>query len=275
MPGNPFNIDAKLNGAYIAVGLLYGQGDMMKTLEVSTRCGQDADCNPSNAAGVLGCMKGYAALGEKLTGGIAAIEDKNFSHTDYSFKTLIPACQRMTERIIERVGGEVTEDGYVIPLQSPEPPPELEQWTDQMKILATPILRSELDQWDPAWKVVACGFDLNPGFKDEAWGRKNVLMIHPVSRDKPAVITADLKVPGPDKATLSIDVASHSEGDFVLKVFVNDELAKEAVIDTKGKWTTEEIDVSDHVGKTVAVRVEAHADDWQHEAAYFGRIEIR
>ena len=25
--GNPFNIDAKLNGAYIVMGLLYGEGD--------------------------------------------------------------------------------------------------------------------------------------------------------------------------------------------------------------------------------------------------------
>ena len=31
----PFNIDAKLNGAYIALGLLYGHGDFGKTLEVS------------------------------------------------------------------------------------------------------------------------------------------------------------------------------------------------------------------------------------------------
>jgi len=51
--GSPFNIDAKLNGAYIVMGLLYGDGDPMKTLEISTRCGQDSDCNPSNALAVL------------------------------------------------------------------------------------------------------------------------------------------------------------------------------------------------------------------------------
>ena len=49
---NDFNIDAKINGAYIVVGLLYGKGDPDKTIIISTRCGQDSDCNPSNAAGM-------------------------------------------------------------------------------------------------------------------------------------------------------------------------------------------------------------------------------
>ena len=60
--GAPFNIDAKLNGAYIVMGLLYGEGDPLKTLEISTRCGQDSDCNPSNAMAVLGVIKGFSGL---------------------------------------------------------------------------------------------------------------------------------------------------------------------------------------------------------------------
>ncbi len=35
----PFNIDAKLNGAYIALGLLYGQRDFAKTMVVAMRAG--------------------------------------------------------------------------------------------------------------------------------------------------------------------------------------------------------------------------------------------
>ena len=38
-----FNIDAKLNGAYIVMGLLYGRRDPDKTIVISTRCGQDSD----------------------------------------------------------------------------------------------------------------------------------------------------------------------------------------------------------------------------------------
>jgi hypothetical protein len=131
-PGDPFNIDAKLNGAYVVMGLLYGEGDFLKTIEIATRCGQDADCNPSSAAGVLGCMKGYAALGN-ATAGIPAMADTPFSYTEYSFNNLIPACQRMTEKIIARAGGKVSATTFEIPVQAPKPPSTFEQWVQQTK----------------------------------------------------------------------------------------------------------------------------------------------
>jgi hypothetical protein len=56
---NSFNIDARLNAAYVVIGLLYGQKDFYKTMDISTRCGQDSDCNPATAAGILGVMMGY------------------------------------------------------------------------------------------------------------------------------------------------------------------------------------------------------------------------
>ena len=37
----PFNIETYVNGAYIILGLLYGQGDFEKTIDISTRAGQD------------------------------------------------------------------------------------------------------------------------------------------------------------------------------------------------------------------------------------------
>jgi len=130
-PGDPLNIDAKINGAYIAMGLLYGQGDFGKTIEISTRCGQDADCNPSSAAGVLGCMLGYNRIPINYTRGINGMADTNFSYTNYSFNTLIPACQKMTEAIITTSGGSVEEKEYKILKQEPQPPAVLEQWAEE------------------------------------------------------------------------------------------------------------------------------------------------
>lgn len=126
-PNDPVNIDAKLNGAYIVMGLLYGGGDMLKTIEIATRCGQDTDCNASNAAGVLGCMKGFSVLGDHWVGGLDAIRDKPFDFTEHSFDTLIPACQKVTEGIIARYEGKVEDDSYVIPRQEPKAPRTLEQ----------------------------------------------------------------------------------------------------------------------------------------------------
>jgi hypothetical protein len=42
----PFNIDATVNAAYVVLGLLYGNGDFSKTLEISTKAGQDSDLQP-------------------------------------------------------------------------------------------------------------------------------------------------------------------------------------------------------------------------------------
>src|SRR5512138_2578769 len=69
----PFNIDAKLNGAYIALGLLYGESDFFKTMDISTRAGQDSDCNPASACGILGTMIGYKRIPDQWKSGIPGI----------------------------------------------------------------------------------------------------------------------------------------------------------------------------------------------------------
>ncbi len=111
----PFNIDARLNGAYIALGLLYGEGDFAKTLEISTRSGQDSDCNPSSAAGVLGVMVGYEAIPDQFKSGIPAIENEKFSYTRYSFNDIVASTLARAETIIESAGGQVTDTEVVIP----------------------------------------------------------------------------------------------------------------------------------------------------------------
>jgi hypothetical protein len=140
----PFNIDARLNGAYIALGLLYGEGDFARTLEISTRAGQDSDCNPSSAAGVLGVMQGYKAIPQEFKSGIPAIEEEQFSFTRYSFNDIVDSTLQRAEKIIEGAGGRVTETEVVIPIQPPLAPP-LEQWEAD-----PPVRRLELD--DPAWE---------------------------------------------------------------------------------------------------------------------------
>ncbi len=123
----PFNIDAKLNGGYIALGLLYGQGDMDKTIEIATRCGQDSDCNPGNAAGVLGVILGYERIPEKWKAGIPSIADKKFQYTDYSLNEVISLTEKNSLELIKRARGKVTNTEVFIPYQPPKPP-LLEQW---------------------------------------------------------------------------------------------------------------------------------------------------
>lgn len=126
-PGNPFNIDAHLNGAYIVMGLLYGGDDFWKVCEISMRCGQDSDCNPSNAAGVWGCMHGLSAMPEDAKAGIEKIAGTKFAFTRYNYRELTETCRKLTEELIKRAGGKITPDAYAIPVQRPVAAP-LEQW---------------------------------------------------------------------------------------------------------------------------------------------------
>ncbi len=122
-----FNIDARLNGAFVALGLLYGGGDFSKTLEVSARSGQDSDCNPSSAAGILGVIIGYAAIPDEWKSGIPAIADTKFDYTNYTFNEITASTVARALKVVERAGGQVSASEIVVPFQAPKAP-ALEQW---------------------------------------------------------------------------------------------------------------------------------------------------
>jgi hypothetical protein len=118
---NPFNIEAKMNCAYIIMGLLYGNGDMGKTVEVSARCGADSDCNPSNAAGILGTALGYSRIPELWLKNVKEVEDIKFPFTNLSLNETYKASFDHSLKIIERNGGKVKENKVVIACQTPTP----------------------------------------------------------------------------------------------------------------------------------------------------------
>jgi hypothetical protein len=144
----PFNIDAKLNGAYVALGLLYGGGDFSKTLEVATRSGQDSDCNPASAGGVLGVMLGYDAIPEEYKGGIPAIAEKTFQYTNFTFDDIVQSTLRRAEKVVGR--------GRHCRCQRPHDPragaraPALQQWDMGIPDAIVPASDAAW-QWTGAW----------------------------------------------------------------------------------------------------------------------------
>ncbi len=144
--GSTFNIDAKLNGAYIVMGLLYGEGDPAKTLEISTRCGQDSDCNPSNAMAVLGVIKGFSGLPKDMQDGVTAIGDSLFINTTYSFNTAVKSTYKYAQDLILRDSGKIDENSIMIKSQNPFAPVLEVAFPD----LVTDKTVSVFDQ--PSWK---------------------------------------------------------------------------------------------------------------------------
>ncbi|MBN1806994.1 MAG: ADP-ribosylglycohydrolase family protein [Sedimentisphaerales bacterium] len=141
-----FNIDAKINGAYIVMGLLYGQGDPDKTIIISTRCGQDSDCNPSNAGGILFTTIGFKNLPDKFKS--ALNPEGKFSHTPYNFPRLVEVSEKLVRQAVKRQGGRImknmeAQEAFIIPIRKPKPG-KLEQCWEPGPIANSKFTKEEL-----------------------------------------------------------------------------------------------------------------------------------
>jgi len=104
---HPGNIDARVNGAYVVIGLLFGHGDFGRTLEIATRCGQDSDCNPASAGGILGTMLGYGAIPAVWRDPVKAIEDRPFPYTSMSLAKVYETGLAQALEVVRTSGGSV------------------------------------------------------------------------------------------------------------------------------------------------------------------------
>ena len=143
-----FNIDAKINAAYIVMGLLYGEGDPDKTIIISTRCGQDSDCNPSNAGGILFTTIGFKNLPDKFKS--ALNPEGKFSHTPYSFPILVEVSKKLVRQAVKREGGRMlknaqAQDAFIIPVRKPKPT-KLEQCWEAGPVANSKFTEEEMAQ---------------------------------------------------------------------------------------------------------------------------------
>ena len=146
--GTSFNIDAKLNGAYIIMGLLYGEGDIDKTMEISTRCGQDSDCNPSNAVAVLGIIKGFSGFPQAYQDAITGIKDSLFIFTSYSFEKAVDQCMKYAEDLTVQNGGTADKQNLKIKIQEPKAVPMEDAFPKTVVEKRVNIISQAKDGWE-------------------------------------------------------------------------------------------------------------------------------
>jgi hypothetical protein len=118
---SPFDIDAKINCAWVILGLLYGGGDFGRTIDIAARCGDDSDCNPSTAGGILGAALGYDRIPEVWRKGLAKVEDLPFPYVHLSLRQATDYSYHQALAVIEKSGGTTTGDEAAIPFQTPRP----------------------------------------------------------------------------------------------------------------------------------------------------------
>jgi len=64
--GDRFWVEAASNVGMTTLAILHGQGDFKTTVELGVRGGEDSDCNPATAGGLIGMMIGKAAMQAQL-----------------------------------------------------------------------------------------------------------------------------------------------------------------------------------------------------------------
>jgi len=116
-----FNIDAVINSSWVVLGLLYGEGDFDKTISISTRAGDDSDCNPASAAGILATITGFSKVPAYWKQGLDKVESINFKYTSISLNDVYGLSYKHALQMIERNGGTVGENEVTIKTQPVEP----------------------------------------------------------------------------------------------------------------------------------------------------------
>ena len=298
-----FNIDAKLNGAYIVMGMLYGEGNIEDTVVISMRGGQDSDCNPSNALGVLATTMGLEAMPDEYKS--ALDESTRFSHTEYDFAGLTEVSIDLVRSQVLRAGGTVEkndagEEIFVIPVRPVQPSALEQSWEsgpsagskfteEEMAKIDPPResymgltvgqvdISKDVEEFAPGWGIKACGDHMDPGLHAEVDGRANVLITHPVSDEAAAALYREYAVPEGTRAVLHLEVGHHPDGDWQLGVTAGqDRLLSKNIGSalTQDGWVEFTFDLSDYAGDNIWIVLTNDANGEENEAARWARIEI-
>jgi hypothetical protein len=116
---NSFDIDASVNAAYVVIGLLYGQKDFSKTMDIATRCGQDSDCNPATAAGILGVILGYNKIPAFWKPAVEKVQDIKFPYSSLTLNEIYAASYSQAASLILENGGDYKDGIFTIKVQKP------------------------------------------------------------------------------------------------------------------------------------------------------------
>lgn len=175
-----FNIDAKVNAAYVVIGLLYGNGDYAKTLEISTRCGQDSDCNPASAGGILGTILGYSNIPEKWKKAVKPVEQMDFQYTTMSLNDVYDTGFKHAIQVLKNSGADFNSDSIEIPVQQIQPA-QLEVGFEghfPVKAIDRPLGKSEIfkfdyENTDYTFEFEGIGFVVNGWAQNKGWSWHN------------------------------------------------------------------------------------------------------
>ena len=261
------NIDAKINGAYIVMGLLYGEGNIEKTIVISMRCGADSDCNPSSAAGILCTAIGMKNLPPRFTS--ALDRSIKFNYAPYDFDMLLDVCEKLVRQAVAQQGGRIEKDAvgkdvFVIPVRAPKPSALEQCWepgpiansrftaAEMAQITMLPPkeeLIRDFERFASGWTIEGCALDNSTGIRER--NREITFFATlPANRETPCVMRKRVDIPNGKKTTLELSVHSFRLGnwDLIVRVDGHDLLRK--TIENR-QFMKVSVDLSGYAGQTI------------------------
>ncbi len=289
-------MDAKLNAAYIIMGLLYGNGDIDKTIIISMRCGRDSDCNPSNAAGVLFTSLGMEGIHKKYYEKLN--HETKFAYTDYNFKELSQICTKLAEQFILKSGGKIEagKEGktyYYIPEKTIIPSTLERSWEPGSFDSTNRFSEKELSQinyysarhytqyvkeWIPNTWIVSHSAKNDKELSTSWKGKEGVVLTSVYRQSRGPMIYLDGPLLEEGKLhILTFSVSHEDEGSWDLFVHINDRewlkvsINKESCING---WRECKIDISELEGEEVFVEIRQEFNGNEKSSAYWHELEI-
>jgi hypothetical protein len=284
-------MDAKLNAAYIVMGLLYGNGDIDNTIIISMRCGRDSDCNPSSAAGVLFASLGMEGINKKYYEKLNY--ETKFAYTDYNFTELIQTCLKLTEQFILKSKGKVEagKDGkiyYYIPEKAIIPSVFERSWEPGSHDSTNRFSEEELSQinyyparhynkylkeWIPhTWKISHSA--KNDKKVSISWkGKEGVVLTSVYQKSRGPMIYVDgIELEKGKQHFLTFLVSHEEDGSWELIVNINDREYVREVINEENclqGWKEYKIDISELEGEEIFVEIRHEFNGNERSSAYW------
>lgn len=257
----PWTNNAIPNGGIAAIGVWFGEGDFLKTVNIVYRAADytDADCNAANAAAVVGAMHGMKCLPQHL---VAPLHDRILGSTMGNVSLTPPVDEKISdlaqhtvalgEKFITTNKGKISGDKITISV-SPITTPPAELFT-----------LSDLTQyWNPDWQLERAGFGGTIGGAGDLRGATyldgEVLVTIPRDPIRGVVLRRELRLS--DNPSLTFSAGVDAGRAWELEVYAGNKRVFKKLIDgkevpaTERKWHDIKVDLSPFARKKLQLRI--------------------
>jgi hypothetical protein len=262
-PDYPQLNNSVANGALVALGILFGEGDYLKSINIVTQTGDftDADCNAANVSSVVGAMRGFKAIPaqflEPLHNRVYGDHLGPLQLGRMIDERIDDLARRVADIGIKHLlanGARMEGDTLIIPKQT-----VVTQALEYFDINDYGAL------WNSDWRLEGGA----RGGEGATYLEDNVLVTFPRGT-RPCMLERELTIP-PGSPRLRLEIGSLKYRPWRLQVFVDDDPLKTEVIGAEetivakdvppnaafaiANWTTTDVDLSKYSGKKVKLRL--------------------